>query len=67
MVWLVDNLIGLVYFGSASAIVYNLIRAKLYDDYHEEIKTLREYDLKEDVLKPEKFDVPDGGKYLVAC
>jgi hypothetical protein len=45
------------YVAGAGAIVYNLAQIKLQNDYEQEIRALREYDLSCDAVNPEK-DLP---------
>ena len=56
MVGIGDSVLFTIYCCSTSAIIINLCRSKLQDDYHEEIKKLREYNLNEDKLKPNMFE-----------
>jgi hypothetical protein len=65
MAFIADNLIFATYFASMSAICINLVRAKLQDDYHEEIQKLREYDLSTDHIHPELLEKNPGGKFII--
>jgi hypothetical protein len=58
-----NNLLFATYFCSMSAILVNLIRIKLQDDYQAEIQKLREYDLSTDHIQPELL--ANGGKFIV--
>jgi len=60
----VDTILFGTYLVSVGAIGYNLIRAKLQDDWEEEIKKLREYDLSTEQIKT-AVDKLDDGEFIV--
>ena len=49
---MLTSLLGLSYIGSTGAIIYNLARHKLLDDFDAEIRKLREYDFTYEPIKP---------------
>ena len=59
-----ESVIFASYLLSLSAISVNLIRAKLQDDFENELKDLREYDLSYEKIKI-GVDRIDDGKFIV--
>ena len=60
-----DSFIFASYLLSLSAITVNLVRAKLQDDFENELKELREYDLSYEKIKVGVDKIDPDGKYIV--
>ena len=60
-----DHVLFASYLLSLSAITINLVRAKLQDDFENDLKDLREYDLSYEKIKVGVDSLDPDGKFIV--
>ena len=62
---MLEGLLASCYLLTLAAMTRNLVRIKLQNDFEEEIKRYREYDLATDPIKPGDEEVDLDGNYVV--